>query len=59
MSLRTTKNCLCRHRDALKATVTDIDWQYVLKAALKVAEDIGVADRVTYKPDDILSIEYG
>ena len=58
MSLRTTKDCLCRHRDA-KATVTDIDWQYVLKAALKVAEDMGVADRVTYKPGDILSIDYG
>jgi len=50
---------LCRHRDALKATVTDIDWQNVLKAALKVAEDMGVADRVTYKPGDILSIDYG
>jgi len=45
-------------RDA-KATVTDIDWQNVLKAALKVAEDMGVADRVTYKPGDILSIDYG
>jgi hypothetical protein len=30
---------LCRHRDA-KATVTDIDWENVLKAALKVAENI-------------------
>lgn len=42
-----------------KATVTDIDWQNVLKVAQKVARDMGVADRVTYKPGDILSIDYG
>ena len=45
-------------RDA-KATVTDIDWQNVLKVAHKVAHDMGVAGRVTYKPGDILSIDYG
>ena len=42
-----------------KATVTDIDWQNVLKVAKKVAHDMGVADRVTFKPSDILSIDYG
>ena len=42
-----------------KATVTDIDWLNVLKVAEKVAQDMGVADRVTYKPGDILSIDYG
>ncbi|MBW1788316.1 MAG: methyltransferase domain-containing protein [Deltaproteobacteria bacterium] len=42
-----------------KATVTDIDWQNVLKLARKVAGDMGVADRVTYRPGDILSIDYG
>jgi len=41
------------------ATVTDIDWQNVLKVAQKAARDMGVADRVTYKPGDILSIDYG
>jgi len=42
-----------------KATVTDIDWQNVLKVAQKAAQDMGVADRVTYKPGDMLSIDYG
>jgi cyclopropane fatty-acyl-phospholipid synthase-like methyltransferase len=42
-----------------KATVTDIDWQNVLKVANKVAQNMGVAGRVTHKPGDILSIDYG
>ena len=42
-----------------KATVTDIDWQNVLKVAQKVAHDMDVAGRVTYKPGDMLSIDYG
>jgi ubiquinone/menaquinone biosynthesis C-methylase UbiE len=41
------------------ATVTDIDWGNVLKVAQKAARDMGVADRVTYKPGDMLSIDYG
>lgn len=42
-----------------KATVTDIDWENVLRVAQKVAQDMGVADRITYKPGDILSMDYG
>ena len=42
-----------------KATVTDIDWGNVLKVAQKAARDMGVADRVIYKPGDMLSIDYG
>ena len=42
-----------------KATVTDIDWQNVLKVAHQVALDMGIAERVTYKPGDILTIDYG
>ena len=42
-----------------KATVTDIDWRNVLRVAQEVAHDMGVADRVTYKSGDILSIDYG
>ncbi|MBL7174816.1 MAG: methyltransferase domain-containing protein [Desulfobacteraceae bacterium] len=42
-----------------KATVTDIDWQNVLEVAHKVAEDMGVADRVIYRPGDMLSMDYG
>jgi len=41
------------------ATATDIDWQNVLGVAQKVAQDMEVADRVTYKPGDILSMDYG
>jgi C-methyltransferase len=42
-----------------KATCTDIDWQNVLEVAHKVAKDMGVADRVTFRPGDILSMDYG
>jgi len=42
-----------------KATVTGIDWENVLDLAGKTAKEMGVADRVTFKPGDILSIDYG
>ncbi|MBW2181429.1 MAG: class I SAM-dependent methyltransferase, partial [Deltaproteobacteria bacterium] len=41
------------------ATVTGIDWQNVLDLADKTAKEMGVGDRATFKPGDILSIDYG
>jgi len=41
------------------ATVTDLDLENVLKFAKKVAEDMGVADRVTYQAGDIVTSDYG
>lgn len=41
------------------ATVTGIDWENVLDVAKKVARDMGVDDRVTHIPGDILNINYG
>jgi len=45
-------------RDHL-ATVTDLDLKDVLGIAKKVAEDMGVADRVTYHAGDIVTSDYG
>jgi ubiquinone/menaquinone biosynthesis C-methylase UbiE len=45
-------------RDPL-ATVTDLDLENVLKIAHKVAEDMGVVDRVTYQARDIVTSDYG
>jgi len=41
------------------ATVTDLDLENVLGIAKKIAEDMGVVDRVTYQAGDIVTSDYG
>ena len=41
------------------ATVTDLDLENVLRIAKKIALDMGVADRITHQPGDIITSDYG
>jgi C-methyltransferase len=42
-----------------RATVTGLDRKNVLKVAARVARDMGVAERVTHRAGDILTMDYG